>query len=350
MPHVSLDTAAGPVDMQFFIATPADNDAQRIDPSRPTVLLIHSVFIGAEIFVEQFTDPALRQCNLVAPMLRAHGTTRGPPLEESYTHQAIAEDVALFMRALQLPACHVVGLAIGANVAMELAVTHPDLVASLTLCSPLALEEPEGNIQARKEIINYWEDAFRSQIPDVPLIQDALYGSEQMTFSNRYSDVHSVRAVTKSSIDYASSNWAPEPEKLMNASVSVNRWHTARPRSGSAAWRTFFGQIRQPMQIIHFDDDVPYPLPVREEIINEFRAAGKEVPMQQVQGTCYGVLVSASDVNPLIYQFVASHSSPSLPPAAPPSGGAALGTPFDTRLAESFPIGEALDALDFDDV
>ena len=49
------------------------------------------------------------------------------------------------------------------------------------------------------------------------------------------------------------------------------------------------------MQIIHFDDDVPYPLPVRQEILDEFRAAGREVPMHQVQGTCYGVLVSAEE-------------------------------------------------------
>ncbi|TRM56174.1 Alpha/Beta hydrolase protein [Schizophyllum amplum] len=332
MPHVSLDTAVGPVDMQYFIATPTENDAQRIDPSRPTVVLIHSTLIGADIFVSQFADPALRQCNLVAPMLRGHGATQGPPLVESYTHQPIADDVALLMRALQLPACHIVGLAVGANVAMELAVAHPDLVASLTLCSPLALHEPEGNIQARKEMCGYWEEAYHkdAQNPDISLIQDAFYGAEQMMFSNRYSDVRSVQAVTKSSMDYASTNWAPEPEKVMSATVSVNQWHSARPRSGRDAWRAFLAKISQPVQIIYFDDDVQYGLPVREElevapassaeevassIAEEIAASSNDevapasstdeaaapsstedvVALHKVQGTCYGVLVSAEE-------------------------------------------------------
>lgn len=42
--------------------------------------------------------------------------------------------------------------------------------------------------------MHYWFDAFKDAIPDMSLINDALYGSEQMTFSNRYSDVRSVRA------------------------------------------------------------------------------------------------------------------------------------------------------------
>ncbi|KAL1749064.1 Alpha/Beta hydrolase protein [Schizophyllum fasciatum] len=349
MPQVDLKTASGPVSMQYFLATPANSDARRIDPARPTVLLIHSVFIGAEIFVSQFTDPALRQCNLVAPMLPGHGTTTSPPLTESYTHQAMAEDMALFLDALDIPACHVVGLAVGANVAMELAVLHPDKVTSLTLCSPLALKESEGNVEARQEIMHYWFDAFKDAIPDMSLINDALYGSEQMTFSNRYADVRAVRAVTKSSIDYASGNWAPEPEKLQNASIIVNQWHTSRPRTGHEAWQRFFArQIRQPVQIIHFDDDVPYPLPVRQEIIDEFRAAGRDVPMHQVQGTCYGVLVSANDVNPLIYRFIASHTQPSLPdPSAVPAS--VFDSPFDQRLAECVTTQNMSDDEDFDD-
>ncbi|KAL1750409.1 Alpha/Beta hydrolase protein [Schizophyllum commune] len=350
MPEVDLKTAAGPVKMQYFVATPTDSDARDVDRSKPTILFIHSVFIGAEIFVAQFTDPGLRQCNLVAPLLPGHGTTQSPPLTEDYTHQAMAEDMALFLDALSIPSCHVVGLAVGANVGMELAVLHPEKVISLTLCSPLALKESEGNVEARQEIMHYWFDAFKDAIPDMSLINDALYGSEQMTFSNRYSDVRSVRAVTQSSINYASSNWAPEPDKLRSAAVIVNQWHSSRPRSGSEAWQRFFArQIRQPVQIIHFDDDVPYPLPVRQEILDEFRAAGREVPMHQVQGTCYGVLVSAEDVNPLIYRFIASHTEPPLPSTPPRGSVHAFDSPFDQRLAECVSSQNLSDDEDFDD-
>ena len=51
----------------------------------------------AHVPLAQFTDPGLRQCNLVAPMLPGHGTTQSPPLTEDYTHQAMAEDMALFL-------------------------------------------------------------------------------------------------------------------------------------------------------------------------------------------------------------------------------------------------------------
>ncbi|KAL1749978.1 Alpha/Beta hydrolase protein [Schizophyllum commune] len=336
MPEVDLKTTAGPVKMQW-----------KPFPDDP---FIHSVFIGVEIFVAQFTDPGLRQCNLVAPMLPGHGTTQSPPLTEDYTHQAMAEDMALFLDALSIPSCHVVGLAVGANVAMELAVLHPDKDISLTLCSPLASKESEGNVEARQEIMHYWFDAFKDAVPDMSLINDALYGSEQMTFSNRYSDVRSVRAVTQSSINYASSNWAPGPDKLRSAAVIVNQWHTSRPRSGSEAWQRFFArQIRQPVQIIHFDDDVPYPLPVRQEILDEFRAAGREVPMHQVQGTCYGVLVSAEDVNPLIYRFIASHTEPPLPSTPPRGSLHAFDSPFDQRLAECVSSQNLSDDEGFDD-
>ena len=66
MPEVDLKTAAGPVKMQYFVATPTDSDARDIDRSKPTILFIHSVFIGAEIFVGA-SSPSRQWRSLMSP-------------------------------------------------------------------------------------------------------------------------------------------------------------------------------------------------------------------------------------------------------------------------------------------
>lgn len=89
--------------------------------------------------------------------MRSHGeTVGGVPADFRRFHAA--EDVCEFMvcahetfqvmlvlhpvqKALKLPPCHLFGLSLGACVALQIAVSHPERVLSLFMLSPLPLIE-----------------------------------------------------------------------------------------------------------------------------------------------------------------------------------------------------------------
>jgi pimeloyl-ACP methyl ester carboxylesterase len=61
------------------------------------------------------------------------GVGRTPMLEEPFTVATMADDAAALLRALEVPAAHVVSQSGGSVIAQELALRHPELVRSLVL-------------------------------------------------------------------------------------------------------------------------------------------------------------------------------------------------------------------------
>jgi pimeloyl-ACP methyl ester carboxylesterase len=59
-----------------------------------------------------------------------------------YTTELFADDVAAFMRAVEIPAAHVSGLSLGAGAGMWLAAKYPSLVRTLSLHSPWTATDP----------------------------------------------------------------------------------------------------------------------------------------------------------------------------------------------------------------
>ncbi|PRB45329.1 alpha/beta hydrolase [Arthrobacter sp. MYb23] len=75
---------------------------------------------------------------IVAPDLRGHGDADKP--DSGYALSDVTGDVVALLDALGVKHAHVLGSSSGGYVAQHLAVTHPDLVASLTLVgAPLSL-------------------------------------------------------------------------------------------------------------------------------------------------------------------------------------------------------------------
>ena len=82
---------------------------------------------------------SLPSFTLVAPDLRGHGGADKP--EDGYSLKAVVEDVVAVLDALGVARAHVLGSSSGGYVAEQLAVMHPELVASLILVgSPLSLQ------------------------------------------------------------------------------------------------------------------------------------------------------------------------------------------------------------------
>ncbi|WP_281451830.1 alpha/beta fold hydrolase [Paenarthrobacter nitroguajacolicus] len=75
---------------------------------------------------------------MMAPDLRGHGAADKP--EDGYSLSDVVEDVVGVLEALGVKQAHVLGSSSGGYVAQQLAVSHPELVASLTLVgAPLTL-------------------------------------------------------------------------------------------------------------------------------------------------------------------------------------------------------------------
>jgi len=148
----------------------------------------------------------LRQYNLVIMDLRGHGDTVGRP-GRKLTPTETADDVFRLMVStsdtrvlyfglmngmhlhqthLKLPPSHFFGLSIGSSAATELAIAHPDMVLSLTLCSPLPPQEPDMALSGREDI---W-DCFYQATKNGPLkvdtdaMSDCVYGTLQMMVNN----------------------------------------------------------------------------------------------------------------------------------------------------------------------
>jgi 3-oxoadipate enol-lactonase len=85
---------------------------------------------------------------LLAPDLRGRGDTEGP--DHGYTLPELADDLRAFMHALGLARAHLVGHSLGTGIAMQLALTDPERVASLVAVAPVW---PDGmpEVHARRE-------------------------------------------------------------------------------------------------------------------------------------------------------------------------------------------------------
>lgn len=131
------------------------------------LVLLHGGFTDASEFGA--TTPALAQrFHVFTPERRGHGHTPDVPGPVSY--DLMAADTAAFLDALGIGRSHLVGHSDGANVALLVALTRPDLVGRLVLISGnfhhdglvtgLDVSELAGN--------EYLADAYGQVSPDGP--------------------------------------------------------------------------------------------------------------------------------------------------------------------------------------
>lgn len=115
-----------------------------LHPSRteapvPTVLLLHGLGSSVRDWSEQI--PALHpDFQLLLIDLRGHGESDKPA--GPYSIHDMANDVAALLGTLGLSGVHVVGLSMGAQVALQLALDHSELVATITVVNSPANMKP----------------------------------------------------------------------------------------------------------------------------------------------------------------------------------------------------------------
>lgn len=73
---------------------------------------------------------------------RGHGETDAPP--GPYTLETLAEDTRALLQALSIARTHFIGLSMGGMIGQLLALQHPGLLHSLTLCDTMSRVPPEA--------------------------------------------------------------------------------------------------------------------------------------------------------------------------------------------------------------
>lgn len=118
-------------------------------PAAIPLVLIHAGIADRTMWDAQVAAFALDR-RVVRLDQRGFGESDAPP--EPY---APSEDVRALMDHLAIDRAVVVGISMGGDAALDLALTHPDRIAGLVLCSTLAAKREEPS----PELVAIWETA-----------------------------------------------------------------------------------------------------------------------------------------------------------------------------------------------
>ncbi|KAJ7082335.1 Alpha/Beta hydrolase protein [Mycena epipterygia] len=301
MPLIELQTSTGTGSFHYTISTPAATSATAIVSDAPTVILIHPVFVSSHIFHPIYADSRPRHFNLVTMDLRGHGATSAE-VEDTYGPRTAAGDVLRLMDALNIFAGHVMGISMGACVALEMTVLAPEKVLSLFMVSPLSLTEPSSVAEGRQEIYDCWVHAFDDpNFVDETARRDAFTGSMQLAYNNRQSPL--ITAIASRAVSLWIHKWGREELGVLHV-VGVKFIVDRVPPSVS-----MLSRIRCPIALIHCSDDIAYPLSDSEELLELLHSAGLNATLQCIDGAPhFGNLTHPEEINKLLYEFVLANS------------------------------------------
>lgn len=97
-----------------------------------TVILLHSAMANAQRFYA-WVPPLARRYRVVRMDLRGHGASGIPPEDPPLTMDRLVRDVLDLMDHLQLDRAHFVGNSAGGYLTQNIAMDHPDRIASASL-------------------------------------------------------------------------------------------------------------------------------------------------------------------------------------------------------------------------
>jgi len=138
MPKITVN------DIQLYYETHGDG---------PPVLFVHG--LGSSTRDWELQVPAFAErYRVITVDVRGHGQSDKPP--SPYSIKQFSEDVAAFIRALNIAPTHVVGLSMGGMIAFQLGADHPDLVRSLVIVNSAPSFKPRGlkeKLQAQQRLL-----------------------------------------------------------------------------------------------------------------------------------------------------------------------------------------------------
>ncbi|EKM80253.1 hypothetical protein AGABI1DRAFT_39382 [Agaricus bisporus var. burnettii JB137-S8] len=156
MPFIDLHSKDDFVSI-FYITNSEFGNVGGFDPEKPTVLILHPVFLDLQWIDNHWGDPRIYQnCNLIAFDMRCSGRSVSRP-SARHDNWVEAADIALCHMKLRLPPCHILALESTAILcALRLAVLFPDMYLSLGLCNIPSPSESHRASSIISEIMERW--------------------------------------------------------------------------------------------------------------------------------------------------------------------------------------------------
>jgi pimeloyl-ACP methyl ester carboxylesterase len=116
----------------------------------PPLLLIHAFPVGRRMWEPQIAALARRH-RVIAYDVRGFGLSDAPREPASYSQALSVEDARALLETLGATPAAVWGLSLGGNIALNLALTHPETVTKLILCDTGAGSENAAAFKTRCE-------------------------------------------------------------------------------------------------------------------------------------------------------------------------------------------------------
>lgn len=98
------------------------------------VVIVHGYTGSAQDWENQIAALAPKHM-VIALDLRGHGKSAAPSTEEEYSIPIFSEDVLTLIKQLDIAKCCLIGHSMGGFIAMQFALTYPDMLAALVLVS-----------------------------------------------------------------------------------------------------------------------------------------------------------------------------------------------------------------------
>ncbi|KAH7916146.1 alpha/beta-hydrolase [Hygrophoropsis aurantiaca] len=156
MPYIDIPSKDDYVSL-WYITNSVHGNVGSFDPNKPTVILLHPLFLDSSWLTRHFEDSRLsEENNLIAFDQRMNGKTRSRP---SGAHDCYVEaaDLAFACQTLLLPPCHILAFeCVSVNAALRLTALWPELVLSLTLCDVPPPTELKWVFNAYDELLQLW--------------------------------------------------------------------------------------------------------------------------------------------------------------------------------------------------
>ncbi|KAH7888088.1 alpha/beta-hydrolase [Phlebopus sp. FC_14] len=306
MPYVDIPSNGDYISI-WYITNTVYGNVGSFDPAKPTVIILHPLFLDSSWLSRHFDDPRLSShYNLVAFDQRTMGRSRcrPSPYHDCYVDAA---DLALAMQALFLPPSHILAFeCLSVNCVLRLTALWPELVSSLTLCNVPPPTELKWVFNAYDELLQLWcyatdLDAFE------------LAGNEVVTFMTGETDNIDLQ-------DELIAYWemVTPPGRRLRIVEMVNIMMNRTPLSAKE-----YASITCPVLIIQNEFSPVAPLcyaeKLREDLINV--QGGARLYVIRGAKACMSIVPgSASLVNRVFAEFLAQllpTRSDLVPPALP---------------------------------
>jgi pimeloyl-ACP methyl ester carboxylesterase len=157
---------------------PGSLHIERYGLGGPAVLLIHGFATNSFVWRNVGPSIALANCTAFAADMLGYGAS-DRPLEADYGIAAQAEFLDRALTAVRVAKATIVGLDLGAAVALRLAASHPDRVERLVLVNPVASDAmpPEDVKSLQRNTARFAFRVSSGVLGAAPLLRDLLQKS-----------------------------------------------------------------------------------------------------------------------------------------------------------------------------